>query len=391
MKKFWEICISLVLTLACFMGVACGNSGLDVESKEFYDNFVEQALAIDKLVYDYSKTTSDATPNSSSVIRKVKEKGGFEFAESGITSATETINTRAQADNGLETYRSEKFEYVYNGKSYNKSGRSYSGETLSYEYEVSNFNQVWITKYFSEMKQVMNFINEKEDGGELAQKVLESLFTASKTDEGYKLALDAQKVQIFYNDLKTLTVKQVVDKYLGEGAFESLKTEVLGLLDKTLNQVKVELDEYSDGKFDKFLEDVVGIILEAEGETETTAKQMIDEVLKEYGEIKISNLIGDEQELKAEIGAIFGALETSNMFYILGLSTEIIDGYITDYADDVKFEILFDKDGIIQGVNIDVNITLDEKKTEIFCKVEFGKQFENIASKTSSILANIEQ
>ncbi len=404
MKKSFKILIAFVLAIACFLSVGCDSGkNMDVKGQEFYENLVEQVSSVKEWTFDFSLVVSDEEVRANSLEEKTMVKGGVNLKDN-ITFAIEIVNVDTYQASNLEKYRSESNTYLYNNKFFVKSGNVFNGEKMSYDYSVEEIQgteseNTWFNEILNILPEIEIFINvfrqnNSKEISNFTKKAMEMLFTAKKVDDGYELSLDAEKVQILFNNLDVQPVKQVIDTYFGENAFQKLKDKVLLLFNMTVNEFKLELNEKSDNEFDKILKTIVELILKMEGEDTLSAQEIIDNTLQEYGERKLSSVISEfvgisENEFITKLGAIFGMFETTNLFYIIDVDTDIIKGYVTDYADDVQIVFGFDKDGILTHFNIDADISYEGEKLLLDFDVEFGNQFENIASKTSAILSKV--
>ena len=86
---------------------------------------------------------------------------------------------------------------------------------------------------------------------ELDEKTEKSISMLKKTalditEENGNIVIktSASKMKAFNNELYTMTIDKLIDKYAGEGTFAKIKKDVNGLLDYTVGDVLEKLNEY---------------------------------------------------------------------------------------------------------------------------------------------------
>ncbi len=435
MKKFLQTVISLLLAATCFLCVACGGNNdripevnLNVESTEFYTNLIDKLSAIDKYTMEMTGTANDDDGKS-----EISVFSAISLAKDNFYVASETCTIEKDNDDSVH-YQSETYFYIYQNKEYMKDSTYSLDGKLEYEYEVIDFEKAqmgsvayMVSDYSAKLIDFFNTIQENKKGeiSDFAKKACEMFFTASKTDDGYVLALDSAKVLAFYEDLKTLTIKDLIDKYFGENSFQDLKDGIFELLDMTVNELRAELNTMSNNKFDALLEELIQYVLDSEGVTDRTAKETIEEGFTKYGETTVLEILNDlifpkepdlgegavdlpeeaapmqamatveepaEQDIKKTLGAIFGVCETSSLFEIIGVDAQTIkeiDDVIIPNASKISLAIKMDKAGELTGVDFAVNgFEVEGESVQLQAKIEFGKDYEKIAEKTAEIQAN---
>ena len=182
----------------------------------------------------------------------------------------------------------------------------------------------------------------------------------------------ASKMKAFNNELYTMSVSKLIDKYAGEGTFASIKTDVMGMLDYTVGDVLDKLNEYGISEDDlfAFLNECATAI---KGE-ETT----IDELLgKQAGEIrakldeekdtKVLDLLKeyvesfDETTIRQGLGVAFALMESSSVYDLIAT---VANGTASD--GDAKFDKKATKEKVdsvldFLGKVFETTLTLDAK------------------------------
>ncbi len=395
MKKLLKTVVALVLVLSTLLFVACGK--MDVNSEEFYSNLASQMSSAKKMTYTVTATITDDGEIDQTIVN-----GGISLEKDKIYMASEVESISKDAQ-GEILYKSINNVYFYNNKLYEKEGYAYGSSEMEYEYEVDDLFEnsngmptvlsTVIDMLDGEISEFTKAImkNNKDDIAEFYKETMEIFFTSTQTKDGYEIALDAEKVKTFYNDLKTMTVEKVINKYYGEDAFEELEEGIYELLNKTVNELKADINKMTDNKFDELLVEVISSLSGAiGGQPGVTPEQMIESVLAQYGDMKLSEIIEMASiDVNAIIGAVIGMCKTKTIFEIAEVDQEdleIVDGFINDYVNKINLVMKLDKKGNLKNVVLSVtDLVVDGVAVQIESKVEFGKEFKDIASKTSAI------
>lgn len=178
------------------------------------------------------------------------------------------------------------------------------------------------------------------------------------------------KMKAFNNELYTMTIDKLIDKYAGEGTFAKIKKDVNGLLDYTVGDVLEKLNEYGVSEDDlfAFLNECATAI---KGE-ETTIDELLGmkagdlrAKLDEEKDTKILDLIKkadssfDETAIRQGLGVAFALMESSTAYDIVAT---IVNGTASD--GDAKFDKKATKekvDGVLDllGKVFETTLTLD--------------------------------
>ena len=73
--------------------------------------------------------------------------------------------------------------------------------------------------------------------------VVELVCSVEATDDGYVYTLDFEKIKAINEDLASLTISQLVDKYFGEGAYASIEAALLSALSTKMGDLPEALEE----------------------------------------------------------------------------------------------------------------------------------------------------
>lgn len=208
----------------------------------------------------------------------------------------------------------------------------------------------------------------------------------TEENNGIVIKTNASKIKALNNELYTMTVSKLIDKYAGEGTFASLKTNIMGALDYTVGDVLDKLGENGITEDDlfTFLNDCATAI---KGEQAT-----IDELfgmeagalrakLDEEKDTKVLDVVKtyvptlDETTIRQGLGVAFALMESSTAYDLIATvanstasdgdakfdkkaAKETVDA-VLDILDKLfETTLTLDKKGNFQSLN--VKITVDE-------------------------------
>ena len=212
---------------------------------------------------------------------------------------------------------------------------------------------------------------------ELDEKTEKSISMLKKTalditEENGNIVIktSASKMKAFNNELYTMTIDKLIDKYAGEGTFAKIKKDVTGLLDYTVGDILEKMNEYGVSEDDlfAFLNECATAI---KGE-ETTIDELLGmkagdlrAKLDEEKDTKILDLIKkgdssfDETAIRQGLGVAFALMESSTAYDIVAT---IVNGTASD--GDAKFDKKATKEKVdcvldLLGKVFETTLTLD--------------------------------
>ncbi len=154
------------------------------------------------------------------------------------------VYTSAQdLDDNVTGVSTERIRYAYGA----------TMDSLTYSDGEGENTATSIEEMFEQIMQVpqvdalVNLLLANEDKGySFLQKMMDAAFVTEKTATGYTITLNVAGLKELNDALYTQTVDQVVDRYFGEGKFAEIKAYVLGLENKTLGELALDMIDYAD-------------------------------------------------------------------------------------------------------------------------------------------------
>lgn len=181
-----------------------------------------------------------------------------------------------------------------------------------------------------------------ENVGMYCDMIANSFADVQNTKDGVQVSLNMSTVENFYNEVKELTVRQFIEKFLGEGEIENLEVEIISyilngntfgdLLDD-LKSMGIDVvaiinavNEISNNMLEEYIKSMIGEDITINECIESVKTQKINEF--------IANLIPDEEGMeviKSLIVPEIGKVQES----ITALKT-LIDAIIKPILDDTN-------------------------------------------------------
>lgn len=192
------------------------------------------------------------------------------------------------------------------------------------------------TQVLPMVKELLAAHPELED---ICARSADLLYTLTKTEDGYTVALSMEKLIALNDQFETMKVSELYDAILGEGKFDELKAYVLGIFDKTVAEL---LDECkAEGlDIDRILDMIESLFPEnGDGGNMLT---LVREMLKneEFLSAKVSDLLlqnkpdgdgapTDEEYLasvKQQISMVFDAMKESTVWDLIESALQNMNG-----------------------------------------------------------------
>ncbi len=192
------------------------------------------------------------------------------------------------------------------------------------------------------------------------------------TDGDIVIKTNSAKLKALNNELYTMTLDKLIDKYAGEGTFASLKADVNALLDYTVGDVLAKLAEYGITEDDIFgLLDNIAVEIGGEGSTIDQLLGMeageLRKKLDEEKDTKILALIKevvptfDETTVRSAVAVAFTLMESNTTYDIIAtvVNSSASEGNAKFDKKAVKEKV----DTVIDtlGEMLKVTLTLDSK------------------------------
>ncbi len=215
-----------------------------------------------------------------------------------------------------------------------------------------------------QVQAVIDMIEAKEAAAyDMIGHVFLSMFDAKTTETGYTFTLNTQKFIDFNEALYTLTVDKLIDKYFGEGTFESVKKFALSLETLTVREAATKVMAFADanGFTTDTIFTAIETVLSMSGK-EISIRDLIDS--EEYGDLTILELVGSYAEMLGKIeyakvvGDAFDACKEINLYKLMNSDVEEGDidiaetvyGAYNAYFKAFSVVITTDKDLTIQSI-----------------------------------------
>ena len=246
-------------------------------------------------------------------------------------------------------------------------------------------------------------------------KLVNIAFTVEATEDGYTVALDLDKIKQLNADLEALTVKQVVDKYFGEGAYDAVVAAIKQVCGLKMSEIKAFLGTLGFKADELFTTiDSIAAMTGAEGfELEAmlgsaemkdmTVSQligggedivpMIDTYATQIAAMNIYTLLGDAMTGAPEVDEVpeNGAAPASDV-EVPGIK-EMVDSVIDMFKGKIALEINTDETGkvtsvviatdtlVIDTATVTLTLTFELNGTmDLTWKEDFMKKFETEAA-----------
>ncbi len=438
MKKLIALIMSMFLLVGCFLMTACGgndpdgpaeppyNPALDVTNDAFYGNVLSSLEEVDSFTFNSQVSIVEGLE-----VESFNVSGGIDMSGLYPTVAVEYGETEA-------AYSTKTSFYLYQNNVYFADGFKglESNNEWEYWYEVGTIDELFgygdvgddygemtwsgtvaqmVLAYFTGGSSGNDMLDEylgtlegifaitEEDTNAAAKKMIDLFFTTTQTADGFAISYDNAKFKAFFTNLVTKNINEFIDIYVGEGTYLELKTQVLALLNKTVNEVYADLNESAGGTLNQTL---ITILTTALGMSEVEVEQMITAYLTMYGNVTIKNLIATFAEIEeARIDTIannaFTVCETTTLFDVVGLMmgyeqaelaqlTASATAMVDVYADDFTAVLSIDANGNLTKLQIDVNTVYEDMAIVGEFTINFNQTVTGVATKVAEIQAGYE-
>ena len=212
---------------------------------------------------------------------------------------------------------------------------------------------------------------------DLLEKAINMLFNVRAIAGGYVIEFDTSKLAAVNNDLADLTIEQFVDKYFGEGSFDSIieaLTEVLGLKVSEIPEFLEELGLNTEALF----ETINGIAATA-GATDFDVADVFEN--DEYANMTIGYLVFAEENYMTYVNDTVAGIRAMTVYGMLTGEEDVsaikeeIAGVITALNGKISLSVTTDATAQItelafalneidvDGVSVSFGITLELNET----------------------------
>ncbi len=202
------------------------------------------------------------------------------------------------------------------------------------------------------------------------------------TESGYKFNLDFEQLKEVNADLSELTVAEIVDKYMGEGTFDSIKESIDNLLGYNVIAMYGAIIE-EDIDYDELCDAINALMIDIMGAPEFDADAMLDQYFAEGGALDatVADLLAqfaqqympmpsDEGEQEGEqptageqliamVDGYFEQAEQLVVYEMFGEQGEAIQSMVEDYIDKAgnmaSVSFITDKQGNMSSVLLAFN------------------------------------
>jgi len=145
-------------------------------------------------------------------------------------------------------------------------------------------------------------------------KIVNVAFTVEATEDGYTVALDLDKIKQLNADLEALTVKQLVDKYFGEGAYDAVVAAIKQVCGLKMSEIKAFLGTLGFKADELFTTiDSIAAMTGAEG---FELEAMLGSA--EMKDMTVSQLLGGGEDIVPMIDTYATQIAAMNIYTLLG-------------------------------------------------------------------------
>lgn len=188
--------------------------------------------------------------------------------------------------------------------------------------------------------------------------VFEILFTKESVDGGFVFTLDFEKLAELNENLATLTVKELVDLYVGEGSFDAAVTFVTDLLALEASELVAFLNESGIPA-----DDIVALI-NAIGSFSMEEEFDLESFLNnpELAGVKLGAMAFENENYTEQLDGIVKMLSESSLYALVAEKAEdvkaMVGQYIAMIDEMVDFSFATTTDGVITSVNLGLAIEM---------------------------------
>lgn len=188
------------------------------------------------------------------------------------------------------------------------------------------------------------------------EAVLDLLFSKEAVEGGYVFTLDYEKIEQINTDLATLTVKEFVDKYIGEGTFDSAIALISEILDLEISAIPDYLTEKGLPTEDIF--DLVNTFASFATGSEFDIEAYLSS--PELEGVTVGLMMFDTEDYLAQLESMADMLTESPLYALFAEDPSAVQSMVSQYIAMVKemlsFSFTTDRRGIITSVAIDVAV-----------------------------------
>lgn len=289
---------------------------------------IEDAIEIDikKAVFSFDENgkivgvlSCSMTMNGGNEQYLIEQK--YDFAvilKDDMLYAETTIEDRYEVDDGLKTSWTklplDQITIVF--------GTS-AGKNILNVYNALNF-------IGANIEEVRNVIGDFTESAYGVQKfVLENFFTKTEIEGGYKFRFDPKSIKKAIDYIFDNTVNEIIDDAFGEGSAAKLSAFVLTSLDKTLDNVLIDLKALGFD-YENLLETLDDIYFKFTGE-EKYFTNAVNAVLGQFDGVKLKAIIANAANINEnDVSAI--AAEVLEMFKTQSVM-EVFAYFVADHED----------------------------------------------------------
>ena len=359
-----------------YQGGVCKNCGISNDS--FYGTFISSIFNADSYLIEVDYDVYEALMRSENSVELTDSKGkayiSLEFDKNG-DPIVKLLTEATVISDGIEIQG--KFEaIIVDGLMYNKNVNDYGNMTET-EYHISQVDGLEMLSYLfgkkefegdmHEMSAMMVLVSSVGEFdfdmiGEPLEAILDMLLVRTKTENGYEISLDVEKLKALNNDLRDESVEVIFDRILGRNAFDKLLKYITESLDKPVYEVIeglknefVESGKVTADDFDSLIENITGATLE--------------EMKEEYPDVILGELLADLMELDgaAELKAMlkyysdrFSELSVYELIEMVsGSKLDIwaaVNNLLDTYGSLLNLKMYTDADGNLINANIGLDI-----------------------------------
>lgn len=198
-----------------------------------------------------------------------------------------------------------------------------TGKTILNAYNALSF----IGANIEEVRNVIGGFTESAYG--VQKFVLENFFTKTEIEGGYKFRFDPKSIKKTIDYIFDNTVNEIIDDAFGEGAAAKLSAFVIASLDKTLDNVLIDLKALGFD-YENLLETLDNVYFKFTG-AEKYFTNALESVLGQFDGVKLKAIIANavninENDVSAVAGEVLEMFKTQSVM-------EVIAYFMADHED----------------------------------------------------------
>ena len=222
---------------------------------------------------------------------------------------------------------------------------------------------------------------EAPEGVTVSEEFIRAFFDITETeDSGVALTLKLDALKAANEILATSTISELIDLMYGEGAYESIKSAVPGLLAYSVADVVAMIEE-NGGSVDQLfdaIDEIIAIVVGAEGVTlemlleldMDIAEMLKSEEMQNYSvarALMIAMELESTDDLMAGIEYAYSILESATLYdLIAGMSQSAPEEYPEDMPEDMPEEPV--------DLKTQIDGMIDAISGMVFCEIEFDAE-----------------